>query len=349
MIGRGFALPGALFDACATMYDYPVTGRTVPATPPGMNLKSRPGLCGLRRLQCKEEQMKRTVTYPLTMFFLSFALAVSFNVSAAGKDVLRCSSSDNINEYNDLQDLIQNSPKLFLMNNLSIVSLCIGKEREGMGYLQQAADAGFIGTVYLLGLYFKLNQTFDTSEKHETHSLQDLNAALEYYNKAADLIDSIPDYPEGGTPQDLGMGEVEYYSYTSYYVFATLPDLYFRGYDTAMDNILESPEKLDYTDAFEVLSKMQHSAERCLQRPSLSVWYDKQDAVYGAQQFRCQVYLDYAKAVLPLEEERAEAARACETRLSECEAHQEVLNEINRRRDVMTQEINSLPLEFREE
>ena len=103
-----------------------------------------------------------------------------------------------------------------------------------MGYLQQAADAGYIGSVYVLGLYFKLNQSFDSSEKHKTHSLQDLNAALKYYNQAADLIDSIPDYPYGETARDLGMDEIEYYIYTSYYVFATLPELYFKGYETAI-------------------------------------------------------------------------------------------------------------------
>lgn len=220
------------------------------------------------------------------------------------------------------------------------------KSRRGWGICKKAADAGFIASVYFLGLYFKLNQTFDSSEKHKTHSLQDLNAALKYYNQAADLIDSIPDYPEGNTARDLSMDTIEYNVYTSYHVFATLPELYFRGYDKAIDNILKSPEKLDYTDAFEVLSKMQHSAERCLQRPSLSAWYEKQDAIYEAQQFRCQVYLDYAQAVWPLEEQRATVARACKTPLSACEAHQEVLHEINRLKDIMTQNISSLPVEF---
>ena len=95
--------------------------------------------------------MKKNYDMFFKKCFLSFALAVSFNVSAADKDVLRCNNNDNINRYNNLQDLIQNSSKLFLIHNLSIVSLCIGKEQEGMGHLQKAADAGFIGSVYLSG------------------------------------------------------------------------------------------------------------------------------------------------------------------------------------------------------
>lgn len=300
------------------------------------------------------------------MFRIGFAAAlftVAFSANVLAKDVLSCgsgygySSYDySIERYNKLKGFIQKRPAIFLIHNLGIVSLCMGKDREGMGHLQKAADAGYIGSVYLLGLYFKLNQTFNSSEANRTHSLQDLNAALEYYNRAANLIDSRPDYPfegehgtavEGGTSVNLSMDQIEYHNYTSYYVFATLPELYFRGYDKAIENILESEEKLDYTDAFEVLSKMQSSAERCLKRPSLAGWEDKREAVYEVQQFRCQAYLDYAKAVFPLEKERAKTVRTCENRLSKCEAHQEVLHEINGLKDIMIRQINSIPAEFR--
>ena len=145
------------------------------------------------------------------------------------------------------------------------------------------------------------------------------------------------------------MDETEYYVYTSYYVFATIPELYFRGYDKAIENILKSAEKVSYTDASEVLSRMRSSAERCLRRPSLSGWYKKEETVYTVyevQQFRCWAYLDYATAVLPLEEKRAKAAGACEIRLSECEAHRKVLNDINQLKVILTQQINSLPEEF---
>ena len=283
------------------------------------------------------------------MFRIGFAaalIAVAFSANVLAKDVLRCGNSYNIDLYNDLHEDIQRDQASFLIHNLAIASLCIGKDREGMGHLQKAADAGYVASVFLLGAYFKLNQTFNSSE-NKTHSLQDLNAALEYYHKAADLIDSIPGYPPEDATVNTGMNEIEYNSYTSYYVFATLPELYFRGYDKALENILESEEKLGYTDAFEVLSKMQSSAERCLRRPSLAGWYDKQEAVYEVQQFRCQAYLDYAKAVFPLEKERAETVRTCENRLSECEAHQEVLHEINGLKDVMIRQTNSIPAEFK--
>ena len=277
-----------------------------------------------------------------------FALCTAFLFpysSFAEVDVLFC-PSDGINRYNKLEELIERNPEVFLLHNIGFVALCIGKHSIGLGYLQQASDAGYIASTHLLGIYFKHNQTFSRSEKR-TESLQDLNAALEYYRKAADLIDSIPDYPNSvATGVNRGMDDIEYYVYTSYYVFATIPELYFRGYDKAMEDMLESAEKVSYIDTSEVLSRMQSSAERCLRRPSLSGWWDKEKTVYEVQQFRCRAYLNYATAVLPLEEERAKAAGACEVRLSECEAHRKVLNDINQLKVILTQEINSLPEEF---
>ena len=111
---------------------------------------------------------------------------------------------------------------------------------------------------------------------------------------------------------------------------------------------MNSRERLSYVDTLDVLGKMQRSAERCVKRPSLSGWYEKEKDLYQVQQVRCGAYLDYARSVLPLEEQRIKAARGCRGPLGGCSSHQEVLNQINRIKSMMNRAISSIPAKYLE-
>ena len=225
------------------------------------------------------------------------------------------------------------------------MSLCIGREAEGLAHLQKASDSGHIAATHLLGLYFKLNQSFSRQELGHIESQDDLNSAIHYYEKAAQIIDDTSNYPEGVTAD---MGELEYYLYHSYYIFATIPDLYQYGYSKAVEEILNSEEKLTYVDTLDVLGKMRDAAERCVQRPSLSGWYDKEAEVYEVQQVRCGAYLDYARAVLPLEQRRIEVAQSCTVPLGRCPNHQNIVNQLDQQRRMMEAAINTIPAQYLE-
>ncbi len=260
-------------------------------------------------------------------------------------DLIKCGGNDNLERYNKFHQLIKKHPKSLFIYSLGIISVCIGKEKEGMAHLQRASDSGHISATHLLGLYFMANRSFDRAERGRIGNLEDYNSAVHYYEKAARMIESLGNYPKGTT---LDMEEIEYQVYTSYYVFATIPELYFNGYNKALGDIVNSRERLSYVDTLDVLGKMRRSAERCVQRPSLAGWYDKKETLYQVQQVRCGAYLDYARSVSPLEERRIKAAQGCKGSLSGCSSHREILNEINRIKSMMDGAINSIPAKYLE-
>jgi hypothetical protein len=229
--------------------------------------------------------------------------------------------------------------------NLGVISLCLGKEAEGMAHLQRASDSGHISATHLLGLYFMANRSFSSEKRGYVTNLEDFNSAIHYYEKAAQMIEETDNYPKGTTED---MEELEYNVYVSYYVFATIPELYFSGYDKALEDTLNSQENVSYVDTLNVLEKMWHSAERCVNRPSLSGWYDKKETLYQVQQVRCGAYLDYARSVLPLEKQRIQIAQGCGDSLNGCSNHQEVLNQINQIKSMMDNAINSIPPQYLE-
>ena len=260
-------------------------------------------------------------------------------------DLFKCDSNDTLERYKKLHQLIKRKPRITSVYNLGIISLCIGKEAEGMANLQRASDSGHISATHLLGLYFMANRSFTRAERGRIGNLEDFNSAVHYYEKTARMIEENNNYPENTTTD---MYEIEYYVYTSYYVFATIPELYFNGYTKALEDIVNSRERLSYVDTLDVLRKMRRSAERCVKRPPLSSWEDKKETLYQVQQVRCGAYLDYARSVSPLEERRIKAAQSCKGSLSGCSSHREILNQINRIKSMMDGAINSIPAKYLE-
>ena len=258
-------------------------------------------------------------------------------------DLVKCGSSDLLEKYNQTKIKIQTRQKLFYVYNLGVVSLCLGKEDEGLANLQRASDSGHIGATHLLGVYFMANESFDSSQRLRINNQDSFDSAVHYFTTSAQMIESLDNYPGGTT---LDMPELEDKVYTSYHIFATIPELYYYGYDKSLKDIVNSQERLFYADTLDVLDKMRGSAERCSQRPSLSAWYEKEEEVYQVQQIRCGAYLNYARAVLPLEVQRIQVAERCEGPLGGCSAHQEIVAEVERIEAMMHEAIRTIPPEY---
>lgn len=264
---------------------------------------------------------KRIISKSLVkVFVLSFGFLFPLNAFGAG-DLLYCSGNNTLKRYNDLHKLIKNDSNIALVYNLAKVSLCLGKTDEGMSHLQRASDSGHVVASYLLGVYYQKNQTFNHSEI--INNLEDLNNAIHYYTKAAQIIESTSNYPKGATSD---MEYIESKGYTSYYIFVDLPRLFFIGYTTAIRGVMNG--EASYTDTLDVLNNLRMTAIMCLERPSLSVWKSKRNIIYQAQQIRCEAFLRFAEAVYPLEQQRIQVAQNCIAPLRECPEHQKIVDQV---------------------
>ena len=73
------------------------------------------------------------------------------------------------------------------------------------------------------------------------------------------------------------------------------------------------------------LENMKQSSERCLARPSLPVWKEKQEHTYQVMQVRCKTMRDFSIQVYPLEQERIRIAEECVDSLKDCSEHNKVV------------------------
>lgn len=273
----------------------------------------------------------------LTVLFVGMGFVFSVNAFAVG-DLLSCNSSHTLERYNKLHRLIKNDSNIALVYNLASTSLCLRKINEGMAHLQKASDSGHIAATYLLGLYYKKNRTFDSAESVE--GIENLNNAIHYYAKAAQMIESLSNYPNGATED---MKYIESTVYTSYYVFRNLSDLYFKGYSIAIRDIVNGSTRVSYTDTLDVLNNMRTTAIMCVERPSLSVWKSKRDIIYKAQQIECEAFLRFAEAAYPLEQQRLQIARNCAIPSSKCSEHKVIVDQIGQLVGNMFNQIRSAP------
>ena len=160
----------------------------------------------------------------------------------------------------------------------------------------------------------------------------------------ATLIENTSHYPSGA---HRDVSEVEGKSYMSIRTFLHLISLYFNGYSRALGDMLEND--VSYTDTIKVLENMKSAAERCLKRPSLSVWGARQSEITHSKQVMCQAQKDFAEKalgteqVIGLEFQRIEIAKRCDAALSECTEHQAVFQEIVQAAQEMNNRANSVP------
>ena len=272
----------------------------------------------------------------LAVLLVGIGFVFSFNAFAVG-NAIKCTSENNLQGYRQLHELKKSSSnKIGIYYSLAITSLCIGKEAEGMSHLQKASDMGHVDAIHLLGMYYNTNKTFDLSKNAD--SPENWNATVHYYEKAAATIEGISNYPDEVMEFHERVGQ------TSYYVFVSLPTLYFNGYTVAIGEILNSVERMSYIDTLEVLHKMRNAAIRCLERPALSIWKKKKALVYEAQQIKCLASLKFVEAAFLLEQQRIRVAQNCPVvPLRKCSEHQQVVNEIGKFVQKMREEEKSAP------
>ncbi len=280
------------------------------------------------------------------IFSLSFVLSLGagcmvFLFSDSSLAILssQCEEVDQ-EDYYSYKKVYEHSPgDVRIIYNMSTLALCTENKAEGMALLEKAADGGHVNANRLMGKYYEQDKSFDTSKR--TDDPHNYNAMLFYYERAARLIENNPQYPEG-TYSDASY--LEEHNRVSAKVFVALPGFYFDGYNVAVGDILNSAEKVSYTDTLETLGKMLDSAERCLQRPALAVWKSKRAEIGHALKVRCRAMWDFANEALPLEEKRIAIAERCEVPLKECPEHQEIINALIGLANTRRKKSDSVPL-----
>ena len=266
------------------------------------------------------------------------ALAFSGFASAVG-DLIKCNS---INTYGESVRIAQGDPgnnrKVY---NAGLTGLCEGKIQAGMAYIQRASDMGHVSASDVMNLYYRSDGSFD-SHQGVTQNQENFDAMIYYAERTANQIERAVNYPDGINEDQPNL---EKDSYVSVHIFIDLPKYYYTAYTRSIIEIINSSEKLIYTDSINVLSLMQSSANRCLRRPALSVWRaEKRAHLHRVMQVKCQARRDFATQALVLEQERIQVSRECSGPLGDCQQHQEIVSELIHLSNIMADELNSISL-----
>ena len=261
-------------------------------------------------------------------FFIKFLFV--FLVSAFAIDGFACEGvTGTVDGPSNPNDPVSNYTAGFIM-------VCSG-DRGGLGHIERASDMGHVLASYFLGYYHRKDKDLNSSSFLPT-TQENYDAAIFYYERAATLIENTSHYPSGA---HRDVSEVEGKSYISIRTFLYLINLYFDGYSLALGDMLEND--VSYTDTIKVLENMKNAAERCLKRPSLSIWKAKQAEITHSKQVKCQARKDFAEQALNLEFQRIEIAKHCEVSLKDCTDHQAIFQQIVQVTQEMNDKVNSVP------
>lgn len=214
---------------------------------------------------------------------------------------------------------------------------CTGEEEKGLGYIEKASDMDHIAASYFLGDYYRKDRDFYSGggfPKKQKH----YDAAIFYYERTASLIENTSNYPVGAHQDVSGIEERHYISINT---FLYLNRLYYGGYSRALGDMLRND--VSYTDTIEVLENLKKTAERCLERPSLSVWGHRQSEISNSKQVICQAREEFADKALELEFQRMEIAKHCVNALKECEEHKFIFNQIIQASNDMVRKMKTVP------
>ena len=132
-------------------------------------------------------------------------------------------------------------------------------------------------------------------------------------------------------------------SFSSTGVFYWLPYLYYTGYTRALDEVLNSEEKLHYEDSLDILNNMLEVSQTCLRRPALSAWKERKQQVKSLLNAGCSAMKDFADTALMLEQNRINASEKCRGALSACATHQEVVAQIREEENKMLSRLDATP------
>ena len=269
-------------------------------------------------------------------------MPVTFSGAKAVGNMIGCSDA-NLADYKEAVAFLQRNPdNIIVLYGAGHNAICLQKVQEGMSYMQRASDLGHPQASYIIAQYYETDGALDHSSPL-THNQEHIDAMLYYYERAQKQIESVgSQYPEG-LSDDVNF--LEGHDRTSAFLFTRMPDLHYLLYARAIGEILDSTEKLEFTDSIEILTRMQESAETCLERQPLSVWREKMVHTHNAMQVKCRAYREFAQNALPLEAERIRVAKTCSAPLSECQQHQDIINQLIDFSNVLSSDVNSIGFE----
>ena len=299
--------------------------RTAPMPAPAV----RGGAGAAFEVKCGRELLKQTGSGMLRrgLFITLLVLASVFSIdgfacdgasTAVGDAYIAAAPDDPVRNYTE-----------------GYARFCQG--REWRHYIEKASDLGHVTASYFLGEYHRKDKDIYSSTSLPT-TQENYDAAIFYYERAATDIENMSSYPKR---PDGPMHDAEANNYMSVRAFLHLTSLYLDGYGYALGEMLKND--VSYTDTLKVLGNMHRSDERCLERPSLSIWGARQDEIARSKQVICQAERDFTEKVLDLEFRRIEIAKHCDAALSECAEHQAIFNQIVQAVQEMNNKTSSVP------
>ncbi|MCY4321923.1 MAG: hypothetical protein OXC37_05955 [Bdellovibrionaceae bacterium] len=276
-----------------------------------------------------------------SLLIMLFSFTFSLSSFGAPGDLIHCRSTDNQKGYQRTKEYLQEFPNdMAMIYNLGVNAFCIGKKEEGIQHIKNASNGGHILASRIIARYYYTDKTLDRSVEMTTDP-HHFNQMLGYIERAADLIEAARYYPEGTTDD---MPEIEEKNRLSAKIFIALPNTYYKGYVAAIVDIISGEGNISYIDTKEVLIRMRDSSERCLRRPSLSVWKGDRETIAYSLQLRCQAMWYFADEALILEEKRISAERDCaSTPIKECSEHQNIVNQLVDLSHIMQKQLDSAP------
>lgn len=286
--------------------------------------------------QINSEVLKKDITKSVNLFLHPLKFLCLFLVLAFSIDGFTCEGvTGTVSGPSNPNDPVSNYAAGFIM-------YCSGDAR-GLGHIEKASEMGHVTSSYFLGEYHRKDKDLNSSTSLPT-TQEDYDAAIFYYERAATQIENTSNYPKKA---HRGVDKGEGKRYMSVRTFLHLISLYFDGYSLALGDMLEND--VSYTDTIQVLENMKSAADRCLKRPSLSVWGTRQDEIANSKQVICQARKDFAEKALGTEQvpglefRRIEIAKHCDVALSRCPEHQAIFQELVQATQEMNNEVNSVP------
>ena len=267
----------------------------------------------------------------------ALALGLVFTVESNGaQNVFDCKDASNtLDHYNKVLIAQKNNMTPNVSYDLGFTAICIGNPGKGVKHMRRASDGGHIAATKVLGRYYENDQSFDNN-RHG--SIENLYRAIVHFKKAAAQIESAASYPRGTVRH---MERIEYVEMVSYRVFTALPRQYFNIFSELMGDTVDNGTI--HPGTLKLVQEIGDAATRCLQRPPLTAWKEKKELVYREQQVVCQSYLDFARAIFPLEDERLQIVDNCKVSLNRCAQHNMKIAQMEKVLDKLFSDLKKAP------
>lgn len=272
---------------------------------------------------------------------------------------------------NNQSDYLNSPSHLY---NLGAKMLCHGKVEEGINFLKTASYMGHITASYLVGLYYKTLPRIESTQT-TFQKPHDLHNAIHYYERANQQIKSAPFYPLDGPHIDtaylegnnsisakifVALPELYFDSYyehlhttinhkpasnqsqskptiSLYPTTSTgviLPNTILK--DMTVSSITLKGNPLIINPPVQVLSKMQKSAEQCLQKGLIYTFIAMNERAITTKKLTtdlniknyCEAMKDFAEQALRLESQLIKIAPLCHTLSGNCPLYKKIMSEL---------------------